>query len=510
MQLDWLEKWAFYSPNKVAITDWDTQKKYTYRTLNQLAEQAAYVLVKLHKVQLKDRVALLAENSAEHFILMSAAQKIGFILAPLNYRLSPLELEQIIEEIDPQLIIVEEKYFFEKLRSLKKQTLSLEIFQKEIENVDFRLPRNLLLTPSEKNFELPLFLLFTTGSTGKPKGVIYTHKMAFWNSVNTALRLNLTAEDSTLNVMPLFHTGGWNVFCTPFLHHGASFWITRKFVPETALKCLSQTRCTLFMGVPTMLQLMTKVPCFETIDLTSIRYILAGGEPCPIPLIDIWAQKGIPIRQGYGMTEAGPSVTSLHQDDALRKKGSIGTLNFYFEMKIVPDGSASLTPIAGVEEGELWLRGPAVTPGYWNNEAATREAFEEGWLKTGDIVRKDEEGYLYVVDRKKNMFISGGENIYPAEIERCLYTHPDVQEVIVVGVPDAKWGEVGIALAVKKKESALTPQQLLAHCAGRIAKFKIPKALHFVAELPKNEAGKLDRKKIKQEIALFTSFKENL
>jgi fatty-acyl-CoA synthase len=248
------------------------------------------------------------------------------------------------------------------------------------------------------------------------------------------------------------------------------------------------------MAVPTMLQLMTKVPCFDAINLTSVRYILAGGEPCPIPLIDIWAQKGIPIRQGYGMTEAGPSITSLHQDDALRKKGSIGTLNFYFEMKIVPEGNTSPTPMAAVEEGELWLRGPAVTPGYWNNEAATKEAFEEGWLKTGDIVKKDEEGYLYVVDRKKNMFISGGENIYPAEVERCIYTHPDVQEVVVIGVPDAKWGEVGIALAVKKKESALTPQQLLAHCAGRIAKFKIPKALYFVEELPKNEAGKLDRK----------------
>jgi fatty-acyl-CoA synthase len=510
MQLDWFEKWAFYSPNKVAIADWDTQKKYTYRALNQLAEQAAYVLATAYNVQLSDRVALIAENSVEHFILMSAAQKIGFILAPLNYRLSVPELEQILEEIEPKLIIFEEKYAFEKLYSLKTNAFSLEGFRKEIENADFTLPRSLLLTPSEKNFELPLLLLFTTGSTGKPKGVIYTHKMAFWNSVNTALRLNLTSEDSTLNVMPLFHTGGWNVFCTPFLHHGASFWITRKFVPEAALKCLSQANCTLFMGVPTMLQLMAKVPCFEAIDITSVRYILAGGEPCPIPLIDIWAQKGIPIRQGYGMTEAGPSITSLHQDDALRKKGSIGTLNFYFEMRIVPDCSASSIPTGGAEEGELWLRGPAVTPGYWNNDSATEEAFEDGWLKTGDIVKKDEEGYLYVIDRKKNMFISGGENIYPAEVERCIYTHPEVQEVIVIGVPDAKWGEVGIALAVKKKESALTPQQLLAHCEGRIAKFKIPKALYFVAELPKNEAGKLDRKKIKQQMALFTSFNENV
>ncbi|MCS6904627.1 MAG: o-succinylbenzoate--CoA ligase [Bacteroidia bacterium] len=498
MQLDWLEKWTFYSPHKVAVADWDTQKKYTYQMLNRLAKQAAALLINEYHVLPQDRVALIAENSVEHFILMSAAQKIGFILAPLNYRLSVSELQEILHEVEPKLLIIEQKFFSVAFQSFSYAITTLENFQEQVNSYSGALPERYLLQPSEENMSLPLFLLYTTGSTGKPKGVIYTHKMAFWNSINTALRLDLTSQDSTFNVMPLFHTGGWNVFCMPFLHHGASFWIARKFLPQATLTCLAQEKCTLFMGVPTMLQMMAQAPNFEEVDLSSVRYFLAGGEPCPIPLIDTWAKKGIPIRQGYGMTEAGPSVTSLHQDDAIRKKGSIGTINFYFEMKIVPENSSS--PFEeGEEEGELWLKGPAVTPGYWRNEVATKEAFENGWLKTGDIVKKDKEGYLYIIDRKKNMFISGGENIYPAEIERCLYGHPDIQEVVVVGIPDSKWGEVGMALVVKKKGSDLSETQILEYCVGKIAKFKIPKIIRLVEELPKNDAGKLDRKKIKQQ-----------
>jgi fatty-acyl-CoA synthase len=268
----------------------------------------------------------------------------------------------------------------------------------------------------------------------------------------------------------------------------------RKFDPDRVMQLLEEEEATLFMGVPTMIKMMADSPEFGKVELEALRYFIVGGEAMPVPLIEKWQNKGIPVRQGYGLTEAGPNITSLHHDDAIRKIGSIGKPNFYVQTRLVDEHGQE----AGVgEEGELWIKGPMVIPGYWKNDEATAKSLEDGWFKTGDILVRDDEGYLYVKDRLKNMFISGGENVYPAEVEKLLQTHPDIDEVAVVGVPDEKWGEVGKALVVTGNRT-LAVEDVLNFCQGKLAKFKIPKHVKFVSELPKTDSGKIDRKKLSQ------------
>ncbi len=295
--------------------------------------------------------------------------------------------------------------------------------------------------------------------------------------------------------MPPFHTGGWNVLTTPFFHHGGYTCLLKKFEPETVLDLLQKERVTLFMGVPTMLKMLSDEPAFEQADFSTLHYIIVGGEPMPVPLIEKWHTKGVLIRQGYGMTEVGPNLTSLHQSDAVRKRGSIGRPNFYVEIKIVDEQNRECTPN---QPGELLLRGPMVTPGYWRNRQATQKALEGGWFHTGDLVRQDEEQYIYVVDRIKNMFISGGENIYPAEIERVIITHPDVAEATVISIPDEKWGEAGRAFVVLRGGCQLTEAALLEFCSARLARFKIPKSVVYIDALPKNDTGKINRMALKE------------
>ena len=278
----------------------------------------------------------------------------------------------------------------------------------------------------------------------------------------------------------------------PFLLQGGSFTLLRKFDAARVLKLLEDEEATLFMGVPTMLKMMADDKSFDQVGLESVRYFIVGGEAMPLPLIELWESKGVPIRQGFGLTEAGPNIYSLHHDDAMRKIGSIGTPNFFVDVKLMKQDG---TEAKGEEEGELWLNGPVVTPGYWNNEEASKEAFTDGWFRTGDILIRDEERYYYVKDRIKNMFISGGENVYPAEVEKLLQTHPSIHEVAVIGVPDERWGEVGKAIIVCRSAS-LAQDDILDFCAGKLAKFKIPKQVELVDEIPKTESGKIDRKKL--------------
>jgi fatty-acyl-CoA synthase len=272
----------------------------------------------------------------------------------------------------------------------------------------------------------------------------------------------------------------------------------KKFDAATALACMQRERLTLFMGVPTILQMMANEPDFASAQFPDLHYLIVGGEPMPIPLIEQWHAKNVPVRQGYGMTEVGPNLTSLHQSDAIRKKGSIGRPNFYVQIRIVDEQGAEQPP--GGKPGELWLRGPMVMPGYWNNPKGSAATFSEDgqWFKTGDELYQDEEGYLYVVDRIKNMYKSGGENIYPAEIERVLIQYPGVAEVAVTGVPDDKWGEVGKAFIVPKPDADWDENALQSFCRERLAKFKIPKYFQRIEAMPKTDSGKINRNALKK------------
>lgn len=494
---DWTSKWAVYYPEKIAIKEFETGRTLTYCQLNNIANYLSNYFLNELELKTGDRIVILAENSLEHIVLFSVAQKTGLILVPLNYRLASREIDYQLNDSKPQLIIYEEKYF-NSISELK----SFQVIRNKIDFNSF-----ISLIEKEKNHEHlfksienfdenhPLFILYTSGTTGVPKGALYTHKMLFWNSINTALRLDITSNDRSVSCTPMFHTGGWNVIPTPFLHHGAYVCLMKKFDPEIVLKLLEEEKATMFMAVPTMLSMMAQSSYFEKVDLSSVKYFIIGGEPMPLPLIEIWHKKGVPIRQGYGLTEVGPSVTSLHQDDAVRKIGSIGKINFYLKYKIVDDNGEA---VKQGEVGEFILKGPSVTPGYWNNPEATKESLKDGWFYTGDLVREDDEGFLYVVDRKKNMFISGGENVYPAEIEKFLYTHPLIQEVAVIGVPDEKWGEVGKAFIKLKEGASISSEELRKYCEGNLARYKIPKYFEIVDEIPKSETGKIDRKTLLQ------------
>lgn len=487
---DWLSKWAIYSPHHIAIKEYETGKTFTYSELNTAANQLANVLTTEHGLRNADRVAIIAENCAEYVILMSVAQKTGIIIVPLNYRLAVEEIDYLLQDAQPRMIIWETKFAhlvretaaFEKI----KHRIPLENLQAIYQDA----PQETF--PSvEIDDNHPIFILYTSGTTGFPKGAIYSHGMLFWNSVNTAISLVINSESRTVNCMPPFHTGGLNVLLTPFLHRGGFVCLMKQFDAAAVLKLLESEEVTLFMAVPTMLKMMADDATFAAAEFPKLKYFIVGGESMPVPLIEKWATKNVPVRQGYGMTEVGPNLTSLHQDDAVRKKGSIGRANFYVQTKVVNEKGEEVAPN---ESGELLLKGPMVTPGYWQNESATTKAIKDGWFYTGDRVRQDEDGYFYVVDRIKNMFISGGENVYPAEVERVLIQHEAISEVVVVGVPHEKWGEVGKAFVVLKEGQTIDLDEIKSFCLHRLSKFKIPKHLEILTELPKNASGKIDRK----------------
>ena len=487
-QQDWISKWALYSPNKIAIQEHESGKEITYKSLNDCANGIAQYLNSEYNIVKGDRVAVLAEYDIEYVALFSASQKAGFIIVPINYRLAQAEVIDIIRDASPKLILTQNKY--DHLVSQDFANINQDY------NVLNTIGGTEINTITQVEDDDPIFIIYTSGTTGKPKGVKYTHKMLFWNSINTALSLKLNAESRTVNVMPPFHTGGWNVLLTPFLHHGGFVSMCNKFEAENVLQTIASLRCNIFMGVPTMLGMMANEKSFEISDLSCLDYIIVGGESMPIPLIERYARKGVAIRQGYGMTEVGPNLTSLHQDDSINKKGSIGRPNFYVQHRIIHENGHDCK---ANEAGELWLRGPMVTPGYWHNDIATKDAFSPDgqWFKTGDIVIEDEDKYLYIVDRLKNMFISGAENVYPAEIEKVLRQLADIQECAVIGVKDEKWGEVGKAFIVKPAESLISDEEIRNFCISKLAKYKVPKYITFIAALPKTDSGKIDRKLLK-------------
>jgi len=498
-QQDWIAKWAVYSPDKIAIKEYESGRALTYGELHRLGNRLAFHLQGRYGIKKGSRIAILAENCLEYIALFAAAQKMGCILVPMNYRLASAEIDYLLRDSAPALAVSEKKFaailqaapaFSGIPHYWPMEELAAFCNKEKKGNHDVPFP----LQPVEEDD--PAFILYTSGTTGFPKGAIYSHKMLFWNSINTAMSLIINTESRTLNVMPPFHTGGWNVLTTPFLHHGAYTCMIKKFDASTVLRLLQEEQATLFMGVPTMLKMMAEAPEFEEATFPGLYYIIVGGESMPIPLIESWEYtKGVAIRQGYGLTEVGPNLTSLHQDDAIRKKGSIGRPNFYVEIRIA-DSEGRDVPVNTA--GELLLRGPMVTPGYWRNKEATRKAITDGWFHTGDMVRLDEDGYLFVVDRIKNMFISGGENVYPAEVERVLQSHGGVSEAAVIGVPDAKWGEVGKAFVVRRPGISLTEEELQEHCRSLLARFKVPKYVIFVDELPKNDTGKINRAGLRQ------------
>ena len=490
LELDWLKRWAGYSPRAVALQCAETGVSRTYADLYQQSQNLACALRDRFAVSAGDRVACLAHNELEYVSLFFALQRLNAILVPINFRFTASEAEHVIKDSGAKLVIAQ-KALWEIVAPLRSSHM--------IWNFDG--PESMVeacvhlgpAVPHAGVFTDPCMILYTSGTTGFPKGAMITPHMIHWNSINTGLRLNLTQNDVVATFLPLFHTGGWNVLTTPCLHRGAKVVLLKKFDPDLLLKVCAREKVSVLFGVPTTMDFLIRAADFAATDLSSLRYAVVGGEPMPVQLIQTWETRGVPIRQGYGLTEFGPNVFSLNQEDSRRKMGSIGFPNFYIEARVMDAGRE----LGAGEVGELELKGPVAMSGYWNNPQATAECIVDGWLRTGDLVRRDEEGYYYVVGRKKEMYISGGENVYPAEVEKVLRQMPGVREVAVIGVAHPKWGESGKAFVALESCVSLSPEEMREHCLKNLAKFKVPIDFVILSQLPKTESGKIARHQLR-------------
>jgi fatty-acyl-CoA synthase len=488
---DWLGRRAQLTPDKLALVDASDGARYSYAELNARANRTARLLRERFGVGTGQRVAILSENRVEYLDLLFACGKLGAILAPLNWRLASPELAYIVGDCTPSLLVFSPTY----------AAVAAELGQATA--LAHTLPIDMLLeahdaAPVESDLQLedPALILYTSGTTGKPKGALLSQRMLAWNSINTIVGWELSAADVTIVHTPFFHTGGINVLTLPLIHCGGTLVLMRGFDPAECLRQIEAARVSVLFAVPTMFQMLLDEPAFERTDFASVRFLISGGAPCPVPLIRAYQARGLPFRQGYGLTEVGPNCFTLQPADAIRKAGSVGQPNFHLDARIV-DAEGADAPDGAV--GELLLRGPAVCSGYWNNAAASAAALRDGWFRTGDLVRRDEEGYFYIVGRQKDMFISGGENIYPAEVEELLATHPAVAEAALIGVADARWGEVGRAIVALKPGVSADAGELIDFCRGKIANYKLPKSVVFVERLPRNAMGKIVKEELKRK-----------
>ncbi len=508
---DYLGRRALYSPDRTAILDAGKTPalRLSFAVLNDRANRLANWLRESAAIQPGDRVAILAHDGVEHLDCFFACGKLGAQHTPLNWRLHAKELAGILADTTPRVLIYDPEFApivgrlwadrravgLERFLCLGPGGLEPDLaYQSVLQSASGEAVETLSVEE-----ETIAALILTGGTTGRPKAAQISHRMIAWNTLNTIIH-DLHHDDTYLNVFPLFHTGGLFVYTLPQIILGGTTILTRSFDPAQVLSLIQHERVTVFAGVPTMYQMLTQAPAWAEADLSSLRFCTSGGAPLPVSLVDQYArEKGIRFKQGFGMTEFGPGLFALAAEDAIERAGSIGRPNFYVAARIVDDKNRPLPP---GEVGELVLKGPSQSSGYFNNPAATASANDdEGWFHTGDLARFDAEGYYTIVDRKKDMFVSGGENVYPAEIETALHRHPAVLQCAVVGVPDPRWGEVGVACVVLKSGEQVSGAELLAHLSERLARFKIPRRIVFVAELPLSGAGKILKRQLRSRLS---------
>ncbi len=503
---DWLARRERLSPDKTALIDTlSGNRAISYRAWNEDANRTANLLRERAGVGRGDRVAVLAHNSVVYLDLLFACAKLGALFVPLNTRLGLHELGAIVADTSPRVLAYGLE-FAEHARALLAGRTSIERLialepaadarEGEILLRERERASNALAEVEAITDDHPFILCSTGGSTGRPKSAILTHGNVLWNSINTIVSWGLCADDIAILNAPLFHTGGINVFTLPLVHVGGTSIVCRAFDPSETFALFE--RATLFFGVPTMFIALQEHPRWQSAPLHRLRLVISGGAPCPLPVFERFFARGVDFKTGYGLTEAGPNTFWLPPADVRRKVGSVGVPLFHVDVKIMdPDGRE-----CGPDEvGELWIRGPHVCKGYWNRAEETRAAIVEGWLRTGDLARRDDEGYHWIAGRKKDMFISGGENVYPAEVESVLAAHESIVEAAVIGVPDPKWGEVGRAIVVLKPDHRANENEgeIIDFCRERLARYKAPKSVIFVDALPRTGANKIDKKLLSEQ-----------
>jgi fatty-acyl-CoA synthase len=462
---DLLAERARVTPEKVALVVVETGERVTYAELNARAEAAAAALANLG-LGPGDRFGVIGENRPEFLALFFGSLKLGTIIVPLSTRATEHERQQIAEDCGMKILV----------------PLDIELRPKHEARSTAHNPENIAC------------LLYTSGTTGKPKGVMIPRRQLLFNGYNTAVNWDLRYDDVSPLFTPIYHAGGIAAFTIPIFCAGGTMVLHKSFDVHEVWRTIVDERCTVVLGVPTIWKMLMDAPEFASADLSHVRWFISGGAPLPRYLIDAYQQRGVVFKQGYGMTEVGVNCFTMTVEDSFRKPGAIGKPMMFTSVRVVDEQGRD---VAANEVGEMWIRGPHVSRGYWNDEEATRAAYgDDGWFRTGDLARVDEDGFFTIAGRRKEMFISGGVNVYPAEIEGELVTHPHVADAAVIAVPDETWGEVAVAFVVGRT----TADELASYLMLRIAKYKVPKRFIFVEALPRTPYGKVEKARLREQL----------
>jgi fatty-acyl-CoA synthase len=490
-----IDRNAAFSPDKTAIAF--QGERLSYAAFAARIEQTAAALKQELGVGRGDRVAILSLNRPGYLVLLYACARLGAILVPLNWRLAIAEQLFILTDAGAKVLVLEQA-FEGVLPALAPGTtvVGLDFVPPHGTAFENLLARNDGASRNpHTDLSCPLLIVYTSGTTGRPKGAVLRQEALFWNGVMSQHMHNMTSDDHVLTVLPFFHVGGLNIQTTAALQLGATVTIHARFMPDTALTTIERERPTLTVMVPAIIQAVTEHPTWAATDLSSLKAVATGSTIVPPHLIDRFVARGVPVLQVYGSTETCPIAVYTRLGGDLSRAGSTGLAGLCCEAKVI-DQAGNAVP-AGTP-GEIAVRGPNVFFEYWSNADATREALHDGWYRTGDIGLCDADGYFWVRDRKKNMIISGGENVYPAEVERVLLEHPDVSECAVIGRPDPRWDEVPIAYVIRRSGCRLEADELKAHLQAQLARYKVPRDIVFVTDLPRTALGKVQHFLLKQ------------
>lgn len=481
---------AAFTPDKPAIHF--EGETLSYASLSARIAQTARALRSEFGVGRGDRVAILSLNRPDYLVLLYACARLGAMLVPINWRLAVAEQMFILADASPKVLVLEQAF------APVLPALAERLPEAGIVGLDFAPGRGLTFDallahdgadiPADADLTCPLLIVYTSGTTGRPKGAVLRQEALLWNGVMSQHMHGLTSDDHVLTVLPLFHVGGLNIQTTPALHHGATVTLHARFAPDATLAAIARDRLTLTVLVPATIQAVTEHPAWAKTDLSSLKAVATGSTIVPPALIERITARSVPVLQVYGSTETCPIAIYTRREGDLSRAGSTGLPGLCCEAAIVDaDGNAQASGMTG----EIVVRGPNVLTEYWRNPEATQKALQDGWYRTGDIARRDDDGYFWVLERKNNLIISGGENIYPAEIERVLIEHPDVIDCGVIGRPDPRWDEVPVAFVIKRPDASLDVEGLKQHLQAQLARFKLPRDIIFVDDLPRTALGKV-------------------
>jgi fatty-acyl-CoA synthase len=492
----WIDRWADVQPHRTAIAF--QGREISYGALAERIRQFARTFAGAG-IARGDRIAVLGTNHPDFLAAVFAGARIGAIIVPFNWRLAAAEHGYLINDAEPKLLLATAEF------REHSETLRASFAHIKLAAIGFAVPGWIPLDdgPGEGadanpgvGYDDPLLIVYTSGTTGRSKGAVLSQNAVFWNAVNATHAHDLTSADHVLTVIPIFHVGGLNIQTIPALHAGASVTLHPRFDADATLREISTGRPTLTVQVPATARAMIDSPLWKTADLSSLRMVSMGSSVIPAPIIRAFHDRGVPVAQIYGATETAPIAIYLRAEDCERI-GSTGKPAIHCEVKAI-DRDGAL--VADGVQGEICVRGPNILTGYWRNEPATREALRDGWFHTGDIGYRDADGFWFITDRSKDVIISGGENVYPAELEAVLHECERVQECAVVARLDARWGEVPVAFVVRKPDCALSRDDVLALFEGRLARFKLPRDVFFVEALPRNAMGKILKSRLREQL----------